>query len=349
MAKASGALRRRVEAVAAICAQCGDDRSLRARLLEELGREAAFDYHVWLLTDPATTVGSSPLASVPSSARVPQLIRARYLSPANRWSALDGVSTLRATSDGGGDPWHAELAIHRIGDVASLAFRDEYGFWAFLDLWRSGARSRFAAEEVDRLRALLDPITEGLRRTLAETFARAPSTAGRSGPAVLVLAPQFDVRDQTADAAAHLRTLVPRDDGGPPVPAGAYNVAAQLLAVEAGIDEHPPSARVHLAEGTWVTLRAARVEGAAAPSERDIAVSIETCSPAERRGLYASTHGLTARETELVDRLALGADTRTLAAHLHLSEHTVQDHLKAIFAKTRTRNRRTLLTRIAGA
>jgi DNA-binding CsgD family transcriptional regulator len=33
---------------------------------------------------------------------------------------------------------------------------------------------------------------------------------------------------------------------------------------------------------------------------------------------------------------------------LFLSENTVQDHLKSIFAKTGTRNRRTLLARLAG-
>jgi DNA-binding CsgD family transcriptional regulator len=31
-----------------------------------------------------------------------------------------------------------------------------------------------------------------------------------------------------------------------------------------------------------------------------------------------------------------------------VSEHTVQDHLKSIFAKTGTRNRRTLLARLTG-
>lgn len=70
--------------------------------------------------------------------------------------------------------------------------------------------------------------------------------------------------------------------------------------------------------------------------------------PAERRALYARSHGLTTRETEVLERLAHGADTRTLARELYVTEHTVQDHLKSIFEKTSTRNRRTLLARIAG-
>jgi DNA-binding CsgD family transcriptional regulator len=133
-----------------------------------------------------------------------------------------------------------------------------------------------------------------------------------------------------------------------PIPAGAYNVAAQLLAVEAGVDHHQPSARVHLTSGVWMTLRAARVDASRAPGEQDIAVSIEPASPTERRTLFARSHALSPGETALVEHLAHGADTRNVAQELFLSEHTVQDHLKSIFAKTGARNRRTLLTRLSG-
>ena len=47
-----------------------------------------------------------------------------------------------------------------------------------------------------------------------------------------------------------------------PVPAGAYNVGAQLLAREAGVDGNPPLARVHLGSGHWLTLRADRLDSA---------------------------------------------------------------------------------------
>jgi DNA-binding CsgD family transcriptional regulator len=57
---------------------------------------------------------------------------------------------------------------------------------------------------------------------------------------------------------------------------------------------------------------------------------------------------LTRRETEVVDQLAGGADTRAMAQALFTSEHTVQHHLKSISAKAGTRTRRELLARIAG-
>jgi DNA-binding CsgD family transcriptional regulator len=142
---------------------------------------------------------------------------------------------------------------------------------------------------------------------------------------------------------------VPRDDEAPPVPAGAYNVAAQLLAVEAGVDSAPPWARVHLAAGRWLTLRAARLEGDPPPAERDIAVTIEESSPTERMSLFARCAGLSVRETELLGHLATGADTRDVAERMFLSAHTVQDHLKSVFDKTGARSRRALLARALGS
>jgi DNA-binding CsgD family transcriptional regulator len=128
-----------------------------------------------------------------------------------------------------------------------------------------------------------------------------------------------------------------------PVPAAAYNVAAQLVALEEGVDGQPPFSRVHLAGGRWLTLRAARLG-----SDARIAVTVEEISPGERTVVFARACGLAARETELLQHLTTGADTRTVASRMFLSENTVQDHLKSIFDKTGTRSRRALLSRALG-
>jgi DNA-binding CsgD family transcriptional regulator len=107
-------------------------------------------------------------------------------------------------------------------------------------------------------------------------------------------------------------------------------------------------ARVHLAGGRWLTLRAARMEDSRPPDARDIAVTLEDSSPAERAALFAAAHALTSREGELLKHLIRGVDTYQLARLMFLSQHTVQDHLKSIFAKTSVHNRRTLLARVLG-
>ena len=70
--------------------------------------------------------------------------------------------------------------------------------------------------------------------------------------------------------------------------------------------------------------------------------------PAERTALFGRTVGLSAREAELLNHLVMGSDTQRIAQQMFLSQHTVQDHLKSIFTKAGTRNRRTLLARCAG-
>jgi DNA-binding CsgD family transcriptional regulator len=192
-------------------------------------------------------------------------------------------------------------------------------------------------------------VTTALRRSQARTFAATPRPDGLpTGPLVLLLSPDLEVMRQTPATQDPLRQLVPRDDARPAVPAAAYNVAAQLLAVEAGVDSHPPQARVHLSDGLWLTLRADRWEGSAPQAARDIAVTIERCSPVDRISLFARASGLSERERELLVHLAGGADTREVAGRMYLSVHTVQDHLKSVFTKTGTHSRRTLLARALG-
>jgi DNA-binding CsgD family transcriptional regulator len=336
------------------CGEHTDERPLRIALVDDLRQAIPFGAHVWALTDPETGVGISPVAAVPAEAEaaLPRLIRSRYLTTVNRPALLDtaAASLLRTT---GGKP--EESLLHRevmqglgVLDVATVVFRDRFGLWGWLDLWRFAGDTPFSGEELDVLAAVAPFITEGLRRCQANSFDEPTPPLERTGPAVLVLSPDLEVRAQTPETDAYLRTLLPPDADRRPIPAGAYNVAAQLLAVEAGVDDNPPLARVRLVGGLWLTFRAARAETAEPGDDPDIAVTVEPTSPRERQHLYARSHGLTEREAELLGLLVDGADTKAIAAALYISEHTVQDHLKSIFDKTGARNRRTLLARVTG-
>ena len=329
--------------IPALCENTDDARDLRLSLLDELRRLVPFDSFAWLLTDPTSEVGIAPIADVPCLPDLPRLIRLKYATGLNRWThQLAPIARLHSATDGQLEQslvWRELLADHDVSDVASIVFRDHFGCWAFLDLWRSSGV--FTDEQARALARHVPAITAALRRCTLRTFSRATDARNhhpRAGPVVLVLTDLLEVQGQTPETERYLRALVPPDGDRPPVPAGAYNVAAQLLATEAGIDDHPPAARVHLDGAEWLAFRAARI-GA------DIAVSIERASPTERLDLFRRAAGLTARETELLDLLAMGADTRAIAKDMIISEHTVQDHLKAIFAKTGTTSRRDLLAR----
>ena len=329
-----------------ICGQDLSERALRVALLEVIRERVPCDAYVWVLTDPETCVGSAPLAETPSRADLPALIRLKYLSATNRWTGLRPAEAATLVEATAGDRsqsriWDELLSGYGVDDVVSTVFRDRHGCWGFLDLWRR--RGPFSAGERDLLGQVSTLVTPALRRSLAPTFAVAARPPA-SEPVLILLSDRLQPLTQTPQADAYLRALLPTEAERPPVPAAAYNVAAQLLAREEGVDAHPPWARVHLRVGVWVTLRAGRMVAGGS-----IAVSVEPTPPGERTDLYGRVVGLSERETELLDHLVGGRDTREIARRMFVSEHTVQDHLKSVFAKTGAGNRRVLVARATGA
>ena len=344
-------LRDRVERAATVT---GNDRALRRGLLDVIRTSVAFDAFAWLLTDPVTTVGSSPMADVPCLPELPRLIRLKYLTAVGRWTLHGRPSVMSLLNSTGGRPaeslvWRELMADYGVVDVASIVFADRFGCWGFLDLWRQAPATPFSARELADLRGVVAPVTTALRRSQAEELLQRPEgSAERPGPIMMVLSPDLEVRAQTPETERVLRMLVPPTGEASPVPAAAYNVAAQLLAAEAGVDRHPATARVHVRAEWWVTLRSARMVTSGRSAAPDIAVTIEQISPAERIELFVRAVGLSAREAELVRLLWAGKSTREAAAEMILSTHTVGDHLKSVFAKTGCRSRGELLARAVG-
>jgi DNA-binding CsgD family transcriptional regulator len=354
----SSALARARKRIGAVISEPLDARSLRLQVLAVLREVIDFDAYVWLLTDPVTTVGAAPLADVPCLPELPALIKAKYATTVNRWTILQmqrsPVGTLRnATS---GQPqrslmWRDVLCRYGIGDLASVVFADQFGCWGFLDLWRNSARGSFGPADAGFLAAAAAPLTTALRNCQARTFLD-PATQHRPdlGPVVLTLDDELRITSRTAASRGWLDALLPPRADERAIPASVYNVAAQLLAVEQGVDAHPAAARTHLADGFWLALRAARLSPDEPPASgaATIVVTLEESSAGQRIELFGRAFGLSAREFELLGLLATGSDTRRMAREMSLSEHTIQDHLKSIFAKTGAHDRVTVLSRALG-
>lgn len=346
------------ERIGAVISELVDAKRLRLQVLAVLREVIDFDAYVWLLTDPVTTVGAAPLADVPCLPELPALIKAKYATPVNRWTTLQLQKSPAGTlSDAAGGEldrslmWRDVLRRYGIGDVASLVFADQFGCWGFLDLWRNSTRGPFSAADAGFLAATTTSLATALRHCQARTFVD-PATQHRPdhGPVVLTLDDDLRITSRTAASRGWLDALLPPKADERSIPASAYNVAAQLLAVEQGVDAHPALARTHLADGFWLALRAARLspDQPSAGGPATIVVTIEEASAAERVELFGRAFGLSAREYELLGLLATGSDTRRMAREMSLSEHTIQDHLKSIFAKTGAHDRVTVLSRALG-
>jgi DNA-binding CsgD family transcriptional regulator len=349
-------VRTTIEAIERLCAGSLDERSLREQALVELRRLVGFDAYVWLLTDPVTAVGVSPVADVPTFSELPATIRLKYLTDVNRWTQLSADGPVALLRQATGDVparsllWRELLHRYGIGDVASAVLADRFGTWGFLDLWRAG-QEPYSSVDADRLRTFARIVTPALRARQAETFDAPARPAPRgAGPVVILLDDGLEVVGRTAASEPWLEALLAPGPTEPVVPASVYNVAAQLMAVEQGIDRNPARSRTHLAGGVWVTLRAARLASrpTRAASVGSVAVTIEETAPDERAEVFALVHGLSHRERDLLALLPSGRDTRRLARDLRISPYTVQDHLRSIFARTGAATRQELVARATG-
>jgi DNA-binding CsgD family transcriptional regulator len=102
-----------------------------------------------------------------------------------------------------------------------------------------------------------------------------------------------------------------------------------------------PRTRLRTASGHWLVLHASRLSGSS--TQGQIAVIVEVARPVEIAPLIAQAYDLSGRESEIMQSVLRGWSTVEMTDTFHISSHTVQDHLKAIFEKVGVRSRRELV------
>jgi DNA-binding CsgD family transcriptional regulator len=75
-------------------------------------------------------------------------------------------------------------------------------------------------------------------------------------------------------------------------------------------------------------------------------VTVGRASGAELLSVRLAAYGLTARERDVCREVLAGRSTVDIADRLGISAHTVQDHLKAVFAKVAVRSRGELTAKL---
>ncbi|AXJ10610.1 helix-turn-helix transcriptional regulator [Arthrobacter sp. PM3] len=359
----SWARTRSLDRIRHLCAGALEDHELRRAALDELAKVVPFSAFVWPLADPESATGLSPMARIPCPEELPALIRLKYLTRYGRWTALAGppclaVSLLAATE---GTPacsplWDGMLRRYGVTDILSTVFADKHGCWGWLDLWRGGDEGVFTDEETAHLALAAPVLATGLRRSRAAQWRRDAAQPGR-GPlpqqAVLTLDETMTVTGQTASAGEWVALLQPGPAPYQAVPAEVFNVAAQLAALEAGVDGHEAMSRVPIGSGDWALLRATRMERSTPEPGRTVsadplAVTIQECPAADRLEVFARCFALTRQQHRLLGLTAGGLSTAELAAALQISPYTVQDLFKSIFAACGVRSRGALLAMALG-
>lgn len=89
--------------------------------------------------------------------------------------------------------------------------------------------------------------------------------------------------------------------------------------------------------------RASRLVGL---EDDTVAVTLEPATGDHLVGLLLLAYGITPRERAICREVLAGRSTADIAATLFISPNTVQDHLKAVFAKLGVRSRGELVARL---
>jgi DNA-binding CsgD family transcriptional regulator len=222
------------------------------------------------------------------------------------------------------------------GDELRVTVGDDTGTWAALTLLRVRDRPEFADGDVRFMASVAKVLAEGVRRAL---FATPSPPEAPGNPGVVILAPDGSLEMTDRGGDQWLGVLA--DDGGADaIPVVVSGVADQALRDDG---DQPATARVRTRDGQWVVVRGSLL--GTGPDAR-AAVYIEAAHTPELAPLLVAAYGFTARERQITELVARGYTTNEMAASLEVTPFTIQDHLKAIFAKSGTGSRGELVARL---
>lgn len=239
----------------------------------------------------------------------------------------------------------SDLVIPRFGfrEEARVVFTDRNGAWGAVSMFRGSDDGSFQPAEIEFLEAVAPAFTRGIRAGLLAQASRADA-ASDVGPAVVIVDAHDRIAQSSPGAEAHLARMALAPNTGDPLTL-VYTLVSGARRFARGQIDHLPRVRVRTYDGVWLVLHATPLVGSG-DRAGDVVVTIEHARPQEVVDLVAAAFGLTARERDVTGMVLRGSDTKEIAAVLHLSPYTVQDHLKSIFEKAGVTSRRELVARV---
>jgi DNA-binding CsgD family transcriptional regulator len=326
-----------------------DCESLRREAIAHLRRTVGFDRWCWPLADPETLLPCSGLAEHNYGPGVPRSLELEYSTdgfaakqvvarrkrPVGSLSLETGGDTARSAR------WDEILRPAGIGDVATLACRDAFGCWGWVELYRDGEDRPFDEPELGLLGSVAAPLGSALRRNAIQP--RSSHAAEPGPPGTVILDRDLRPVSWTNGARAWIDILPSARlfASFGMLPSVMYPAAVLARSRK---DPGGAGALVQAESGFWVRIEAAALEG---EREGEVAVNLRSATANETFDLLCRVYALTQRERDVVSLLVEGLDTRAITERLFISAHTVQDHLKSVFAKMRIHSRRELLATLA--
>jgi DNA-binding CsgD family transcriptional regulator len=337
-----------------VCHQGLDVPGLQREVLATLRRVMSIDAAFFATADPDTLLFTGAHAEEPLRDSQALFVENEFgTADVNKFATLATSSRHVASLDdatrherAASDRYREIMGPIGLGDELRAALVVDSHCWGYLCLHREDHERGFEASDGALVSRLGPHIAHGLRQAI---LLHGPAGAGAvPRPGVVVLADEdLSVVGSTPEADALMSRVGSFGPGPLPVP--VRTVATALISAEHGDASAPPvpSTRVRADDGHWLGVHASRLQGP--PGEGRIAVVLERAGGHTIAHLLLAAHGLTPREVDVARLVLRGTATATIAETLHISRHTLQDHLKSIFDKVGVRSRRELVGRLLGS
>ena len=347
------ALRAGESTLDAISRIADDDLSpqeLIEQVAERIDRVVPSDGYFLSATDPETTlsIGMGVVSELPEDQCQPtwdyEFLVPDFLKYADIARSGRAVADIHDAT--GGRPersprWREYSQNTGFHAEVRLAFTVGGAAWGIGQLDRAGKGARFSEDEKDWLERVAPAVARGLRRAL---LSPPEEVAASRGAGIVLLDSAGAVISATREATEWLDELDPavlctRPDG-PPLPFHTGAIAGRMRAAH---QEGEPAlrARMRTRRGVWLLMHGAPLEGS-----DQLALIIEPAKSGDVAPLIVEAYGLTARELDVTRAIARGLGTGEIAAHLHLSAHTVRDHIKVVFEKVGVSSRGELVHKV---
>lgn len=358
-----------LERIRHTCEAASDGHDLFERLSADMHDLIPHDGAAWFGVDPATLLVASPVrveaqeatscdafwhlefhvadtAQFVDLARCPEPAAGLHLS-------LDG-DLVRSTR------YRELLRPQGYEDELRAVLRAGDNTWGLMGLMREKGRQTFETDDISLVNKASPIIATALRRHVR---AQSPWLGSTRAPGLVVFQRPSRVVSANEDALYWLRELVGRDDetGVPPVTqvgqllsapeferqiSPIWALLARARAVSDGVASGSTRLRLRDRRGRWLLLHASALTGCEEASSDSVAVVIEPAKSSEIAPIIIEAYSLTPREREVVGALASGDTTSEIAARLFMSQHTVRDHIKAVFDKVGVSSRAELVAKL---
>jgi DNA-binding CsgD family transcriptional regulator len=248
--------------------------------------------------------------------------------------ATSGVLVGRLYRATGGDltrakRWEPLLSRFDVTDEMRVILVSGGMAWGTLTLYRQGSHPPFSDRDETVVRSALIAMADVLRLAMLRAAIESPSGIDRP-PGLVLVSPAGEITTMSDAARGWLDTIDDRDR----IPSALRSVAAKATAGD-GL----ASAILPAPAGQWVVLHASTLAG----DDAGVGVIIEGARPVTLSKVIAGAYGLTPREQDITALAAQGRSTKQMALALDISPFTVQDHLKAVFAKVGVQSRAELV------